>query len=53
MKVLKQIDNARVMYREVECNDKLKKAMGQRINPNVEKSYGLGDYVFFHDEKKT
>ena len=52
MKTLKNIDDARVKYRELECNDKLKKVLGEKINPNVEKSYDLGDPVFFYDEKK-
>ena len=52
MKTLKSIDDARVNHRRVECDVKLKKAMSQRINPNVEKYYSLGDPVFFYDDKK-
>ena len=26
--------------------------MGQRINPNVEKSYDIGDHIYFYDDKK-
>ena len=52
MKSLKKIDKARVMFREIECNEKLKKVMSQRINPNVEKSYKIGERVFFYDDRK-
>ena len=52
MKTLKAMDSARLKMREIDCDTKLKKALGQRINPNVEKFYKLGDPVFFYDEKK-
>ena len=52
MKTLKSIDSARVKMREIDCNAKLKKVRSERINPNVEKSYALGDPVFFYDDKK-
>ena len=52
MRTLKNIDDARVKFREIDTDDKLKKVMGQRINPNVEKLYEMGDPVFFYDEKK-
>ena len=52
MKTMKKLDKARVMFRQVECDDKLKKVMGQRINPNVEKSYSIGEFVYFYDDKK-
>ena len=52
MKTLKNIDDARVKFRETECNAKLKKVRGENINPNVEKAYNLGDPVFFYDMKK-
>ena len=52
MKALKRIDEARIKYREIECNEKLKKVMGEKINPNVERFYNIGDPVFFYDQKK-
>ena len=52
MKTLKKIDKARVTFREIECDDKLKKVMSQRINPNVEKTYTIGEGVYFYDEKR-
>ena len=52
MKALKSIDDARVQAREIDCNNKLKKVMGEKINPNVEKSYNLGDPILFYDSKK-
>ena len=52
MKTLKKIDKARVMFREIECDEKLKKMMSQRINPNVEKSYNIGEHVYFYDDKR-
>ena len=52
MKTLKSIDSARVKMREIDCNAKLKKVRSERINPNVEKSYAIGDPVFFYDDKK-
>ena len=52
MKTLKNIDDARVKFREVDCNAKLKKVMTERINPNVEKPYDMGDPIFFYDVKK-
>ena len=41
MKTLRNIDDARVKVREIECNNKLKKVMGEKINPNVEKAYKI------------
>ena len=52
MKTLKNIDAARVRFREVECAAKLKKALSEKINPNVEKHYNMGDPVFFYDMKR-
>ena len=52
MKTLKAIDAARVKMREIDCDAKLKKVRSERINPNVEKLYSLGDPVFFFDDKK-
>ena len=52
MKKLKLLDEARVKYREIECNDKLKKVEEMRINPNVENSYEVGDLVYFFDDKR-
>ena len=52
MRTLKAMDTARVKMRELECDSKLKKALGQRVNPNVERFYKLGDPVFFYDDKK-
>ena len=52
MKTLKAIDYARVKMREIDCDAKLKKVRSERINPNVEKFYNLGDPVFFYDDKK-
>ena len=52
MKALKTIDVARVKHRETDCSMKLKQVMSERINPNVEKIYQIGDPVFFYDLKK-
>ena len=52
MRKLKMLHEARVKFREVECSEKLKKVTGQRLNPNVEKSYEIGDPIYFYDEKK-
>ena len=52
MKTLKNIDEARVMFRQVDCDDKLKKVLGQKINPNVERAYKIGDPILFYDMKK-
>ena len=52
MKALKNIDEARVIFREMDCNERLKKVRSQRINPSVEKHYEMGDPVFFRDSKK-
>ena len=52
MKTLKKIDQARIKYREAECDDKLKKAISEKINPNVERFYRIGDPVLFYDQKK-
>ena len=52
MKALKRIDDARIKYREIDCNEKLKKVQGEKINPNVERFYNIGDPVFFYDQKK-
>ena len=52
MKALKNIDDARVKYREYDCNEKLKKTRSQRINPCVEKHYDMGEPVIFRDSKR-
>ena len=52
MRKLKLLDEVRVKYREIECNEKLRKVAGERINPNVEKTYEMGDPIFFYDDKK-
>ena len=52
MKTLKAIDNARVKVREIDSDAKLKKIRSERINPNVEKFYNLGDPVLFFDDKR-
>ena len=39
-------------FRKVDCDDKLKRAMGQKINPNVERAYKIGDPILFYDSKK-
>ena len=52
MKALKRIDDARVKFREYDCNEKLKKVRSQRINPSVEMNYTMGDSVLFRDDKK-
>ena len=52
MKTLKSMDDARVKMREIDCNEKLKKVRSEKVNPNVEKTYNLGDPVFFYDDKR-
>ena len=52
MNTLKSMDEARVKVREMDCDAKLKKLRSERINPNVEKSYALGDPIFFYDDKR-
>ena len=52
MKTLKKIDEARIKFRETECDTKLKKVKVEKINPNVERFYNIGDPVFFYDQKK-
>ena len=52
MKAWKNIDETRVKFREVDCNEKLKKALGERMNPNVEKNYELGEALLFYDDKR-
>ena len=52
MRALKNIDKVRVDCRKKDCDDKLKKARGQKINPCVERNYSMGDPVMFRDTKK-
>ena len=52
MKALKNIDYARVKFKEYDCNEKLKKVRSQRINAFVEKNYKMGDPVLFRDAKR-
>ena len=52
MRALKNIDIARVKFREYDCNEKLKKVRSQRINPSVERNYRMGDPVLFRDAKR-
>ena len=39
MKKLKCLDEIRVKFRETDCDEKLRKVMGERLNPNVERTY--------------
>ena len=52
MKALKNIDKNRVRFREIDCDTRIKKALGEKMNLNVEKAYNLGDPVFFYDQKR-
>ena len=52
MKTLKAIDSARIKMRETDCDSKLKRVRSERINPNVERLYKLGDPVFFYEDKR-
>ena len=52
MRALKQIDDARVKFREFDANERLKKLRSQKINPSVELNYKMGDPVLFRDLKK-
>ena len=52
MKALKEIDKARVMFRETDCDERLKRIRGQKINPSVERDYKMGEPVFFRDDRK-
>ena len=52
LKALKTIDSGRVKFREVDCDMKLKQVMTERISPNVERKYDIGDPVFFITRKK-
>ena len=52
MKALKSIDEARVKFRKIDCDERLKKIRSQKINPAVERNYQMGDPIFFRDEKK-
>ena len=52
MKALKNIDDARVKFRQFDCNEKLKKARSLKINPAVERHYDMGDPVFICDDKR-
>ena len=52
MGALKRIDEARINFRKIDCSEKLKKVRGLKINPAVERSYEMGESVFFRDDKK-
>ena len=52
MKALREINETRVMFRELDCSERLRKVKGQRINPAVERFYSMGDPVLFRDAKK-
>jgi hypothetical protein len=52
MRALKNIDKVRVDCRKKDCDDQVKKARGQKINPCVERNYSMGDPVMFRDTKK-
>ena len=48
---LKRLDQVRVKYRELECNEKLKKIQTQNLNPSVEANFTMGDPVLFRDDQ--
>ena len=52
MRKLKCLDEIRVKFRETECDKKLRKVMGERLNPIVEQTYQIGDPIYFFDDKK-
>ena len=45
--VLRRIDNARVAARQIDCNQRIKIALKSRINKGCEKSYNIGDSIWF------
>ena len=49
---LKRLDQVRVKYRELDCNEKLKKIQTQKLNPSVEANYTMGDPVLFRDDQR-
>ena len=53
MKALKRIKNARVSFRKIDCDEKLRKVRSLKINPAVERHYEMGDPVFFRDSKQN
>ena len=52
MRALKNIDEVRVKYRQHDCDERLKEVRSQRVNPNVERNYTMGDPVIFRDSKR-
>ena len=52
MKALKLLDEARVKFRQIDCDERIKKVLSQKVNPYVEKYYKMGDPVYFRDDKK-
>ena len=52
MRTLRNINEARVKFREADCSFKLKKVRSQKINPSVEQFYQMGDPILFRDQKK-
>ena len=39
-------------YRQHDCDERLKKVRSQRVDPNVEMNYAMGDLVIFRDSKR-
>jgi hypothetical protein len=52
MRTLKNIDDARIKFRKFDCDEKLKKVRSQKTNPAVERTYNMGESVYFRDNKK-
>ena len=52
MRTLKNIDDARIKFRKFDCDEKLKKVRSQKIDPAVERTYNMGESVYFRDNKK-
>ena len=47
LNILRRLDMARVESRRVDCNQRMKLALKSKINQSCEKSYNLGDSVYF------
>lgn len=47
LKVLRRLDQARVMARKIDCDQRMKIALKSKINTSNEKRYSTGDSIWF------
>ena len=44
------MDKARILYRQADCNRRIKDALKSRVAPSLERMYEIGEEIIFLDK---